>query len=349
MPDVYLGIAAYNEGIHIRRCLDSLAQQTNDLRPETIICLNGCTDDSEAKVLQAQSELGELRIRVVHSAKGLVHAQRTIIASIADRRKPVLFVDGDVELDRNCVQILHNELHQIPSLMVVGAWPVPKAPVGVSVWEKWLYRILHCRAIYPESEVSAHDVSEFKRYVDQYPQPAVTQEFEKRSKIFFHGRAFMLRDISVFELREDANLIDDTYLPNLLHTEYGPGVIRTRFDARVWYEPYLSLRQHFRSYRRFFLQKAYIDSHCPEWQVSRAMEKCALDWNFIARQGPVVASQFTAYSVLRACEELAFRILPRKDPAKHWQYAHKPTAKAPSSICGTHTSDSSASGHTAPP
>ncbi len=51
----------------------------------------------------------------------------------------------------------------------------------------------------------------------------------------------MLRNKGVFDMPGNENLADDSFLPNMIHTRYGPGSSRTRYDAIAYYEPYLSL------------------------------------------------------------------------------------------------------------
>lgn len=251
MPDLYYGIAACNEESHIGECLESLIMQDLDgAEVETIVCLNGCDDRTGAVVVESQRRYPNLNIKLAQSKKGKVFAHNEIIRQINEKSKPIAFIDGDVHLDKQCIDILYRELDTIDELQAVGGWPTPYRPRNLSIWELFLYETLHARALFPEAEISINDVSKYKPFADVYPQPRVSPEFEKKSKIYFHGRIFMLRNREVFEMPEDENLADDSFLPNMIHTKYGPGSSRTRFDAIAYYEPYISLREHFRVYRR---------------------------------------------------------------------------------------------------
>lgn len=321
MPDLYYCIAAYNEEKCIASCLASLARQDIRRNVNTIICLNGCTDNTEEIVLRAKKSFPRLKIRVIHSKRGKVFAQNAIIRAVGQRNVPVVFVDADVVLKKDAVRLLYEEIKRLPQLKVVGGWPVPSPPKTLTAWESVLYKILHLRALNPESEIAKHDVLPYKSYALKFPQPSVSKEFECRSKIYFHGRIFMLKNADVFDMPEDKNLADDSFLPNMIHTKYGPGVIRTRFDAIGYYAPYLSLKQHFKTYRRLHLQLHYLDKNYREFKQVRKMEKSCMNWGFILSKGLLFSALM--YTLLRKCEDTCYTLLPYKDPADLWQYHAK--------------------------
>lgn len=319
---LYYGIPAYNEEKNLPDCLRSLAEQDIELDLETIVCLNGCTDNTEKIAAEAKEKHPRLNIRTIHSEKGISYAQNAIVRSVKDRDVPLVFVDADVTLDERCVGILYEEMNRLNQLIVVGSWPIPHKQEKTSSWERFLYEILHVRAFYPESQVSQHDVSEFKSYVKENPQPAVDPDFETRSKIYFHGRTFMIRNADFFEMPEDRDVADDTYLPNMIHTRFGPGTIRTRFDAIVHYEPYLSLRDHYRAYRRVFWDLENIDKR-EEFKESRRMEETRLDWDYIFSMGPLVAFKFMTYAAIVFGEKSLYHLLPKKTLSEVWNYERK--------------------------
>jgi len=322
-PDVYYGIPVYNEEGNLLNCLESLERQRFDGSVETLICLNGCTDSSESEAQEAKERYPELNIRVIRSQKrGKAFAQNQIIRSVKDKTVPIAFIDADVVLEENCIAILHRELRDLRQLIAVGTWPEPRRAENLSFWERFLYRILHMRAFYPGAQVSRHDVSAFKGFVKEKPQPTISPEFEMRSKIFFHGRAFMLRNAGFFHLPEEANVADDTYLPNFIHTRYGPGTIRARYDAKIFYKPYLSLKQHFRAYWRVYSDLRKMDNE-GMFAESRKMEKTKLDWGFILSKGIVTALEFVVYKIITRIEGIIYRLLPEKEPSEIWIYDKK--------------------------
>jgi len=322
MPDLYYCIPAYNEEDNILGCLSSLNQQNHNLDLETIVCLNGCTDLTEKTVEMSKKRFPRLNMRVIHSKKGKSYAQNAIVNSIPKTDAPLLFVDADVELDPDCTKILFEDLNNIEKLIVVGAWPVPAKADNRTMWESFLYRVLHMRAFYPEAEISVNDVSAYKDYVRAHPQPTMRPEVESRLKIYFHGRTFILRNASFFNLPEDLNTADDTFLPNFIHTNYGPGTIRTRFDALAFYKPYTSLCDHYRAYRRIFWDLENIDRK-GEFKESRTMERTRFDWRFLLSQGPQVTLEFITYALIACGEKAVYHLLPKKSLSEVWQYDKK--------------------------
>jgi glycosyltransferase involved in cell wall biosynthesis len=319
---LYCGIPAYNEEENLSDCLRSLAEQDINLDLETIVCLNGCIDDTEKVAEEARKRHPKLNIRIIHSEKGISYAQNAIVRSIQNRDAPLVLVDSDVTLDRKCVSVLYQEMARLDQLIVVGGWPVPHQPNKMSLWERFLYETLHVRAFYPESEVSTNDVSRFKNYVEDHPQSRVDPSFERRSKIYFHGRIFMMRNADLFEMPEDKDVADDTYLPNMIHSKHGPGTIRTRFDALAFYKPYLSLRDHYRAYRRVFWDLDNIDKR-EEFRESRRMDETQLDWKFILSNDPTVALRFMVYAAVVFGEKSLYRLLPKKSLSEVWEYHAK--------------------------
>jgi glycosyltransferase involved in cell wall biosynthesis len=322
LPDLTYGIPAYNEEGNILQCLESIDQQDIDARVETLVCLNGCTDKTADDVAEGIRRYPGLNIRVMHSGKGKVLAQNQIAHSVNNREVPLAFVDADTILDGKCMEILYDDIGAIDNLIVAGAWPVPLKPDNMSFWERFLYRTLHARALNPEAEVTVHDTSAYKSFADSRPQPTIKPEVEKRLKIYFHGRAFMIRNPDFFELPEEENVADDTFLPNHLHTKYGPGIIRIRYDAKAYYKPYLSLCQHFNTYWRIWSDLADIDK-AGKFKESRRMEETRLDWDFIRSQGLGTTLDFMTYRAISAAEEAVYRARPRRSLADIWHYHKK--------------------------
>jgi len=322
-PDLYYCITAYNEEGNILNCLASLAAQDLKANIETIVCLNGCTDRTERILLKAAVLYPLLNIQVIHSNRGKSFAQNAIFRNVKNKDVPLVFIDADVTLDTKCINILYKELCALRQLIIAGAWPTPYSPRFITNWERFLFKVLHIRAFYPEAEVSINNVSNYKNYVKERPQPNMSIRRELRSKIYFHGRTFMIRNANYFCLPEDANVADDTYLPNMIHTKYGPGTIRTRYDAFVYYKPYLSIKEHYKTYRRVYINLYYLDIVFKDFKHSRIMEKTKLDWNFIFLQGFSIVNIFILYSLIKKMEFFFYRILPKKPILEIWRYNKK--------------------------
>jgi len=317
-PDLYYAVSAFNEEATILPCLRSLATQTTDSKVETLVCIDGSTDQTEERVLDAQRQFKKLNIRLVSSGNGKSVAQNSMVRSVDDRSAPIVFVDGDVVLDPVCVKLLERDVRSIPKLIVVGAWPIPYWREDFSVWQQFLFEVLHARALHPQAETAVHDVSDFKWYWQLNPQTRVSPEFERRSKTYFHARTFLLRGSEYFDLPDDANYADDTFIANRLHTRYGPGVIRTRYDAIAYYRPYLSIRQHFNAYRRIYADLRRIDQ-IGAFGKSRRLEATKLDWKYIRSCGLRAWIDFSMYVLIRQAERALFRLLPVSTLANLWK------------------------------
>ncbi|MBN1275312.1 glycosyltransferase family 2 protein [Candidatus Woesearchaeota archaeon] len=111
-PNLYFGIAAYNEENTIETCLESLNQQKIKGNLETIICLNGCTDKTEEKISESRKKYARLNISIIHSKKGISFAQKAITNHV-EKDVPLLFVDADVTLEENCSEKLYDEIKKI--------------------------------------------------------------------------------------------------------------------------------------------------------------------------------------------------------------------------------------------
>jgi len=322
-PDIYYGIAAYNEENNIESCLESLSRQNFKGAIQTIICLNGCTDKTEEKVLKATKTYPSLNIQITHSNKGIAFAQNKIIQEIKYKNTPLIFIDADVTLHSNCIDSLYDEIKKNKGLKIVGAWPKPKQQRKLNIWKKLLFLTLHIRAQYPEAEISKYNVIKYKDFVDKNPQKTISKEFEKKSKIYFHGRTFLIKNPLEYEIPKKENICDDTYMSNFIHNTYGPGTIRTRYDAIVYYKPYLSLREHFKIYRRIFLDLRNLDSNIQEFSHIRKLEQTKLDWNYILKQKSSTILFFITYVLISTTEKITYKMLPKKTLDQMWQYSKK--------------------------
>lgn len=316
-----IGIPIYNEESSITNCLEHLQNATKSFKIHYYLCLNGCTDNSNVRIKQWMNKTKQLNYTLLYSTKGKTIAQNTIISAIRENghsMDPVLFLDADVWVDELCVERLYTELFRIKRLLVVGALTVP-----VNGKRRIRGSILNIRNKHPESEISLYDVKEYKWYAYTYPQAETDPDWEIRSKIYFHGRCFMLKRAELFKMPDDNRVFDDTYIPNALHYEYGPGIIRTIYSAKVYYKAYESLVLHWRTYWRVYNDKAYIDKNYTHFQLFRKMEKTVLDKAYIRTLSTSERLLFLLYQLVIKTEELSYRLLPLIDAREIWSYKRK--------------------------
>lgn len=308
---VNVAIPARNEEHTLPRSLAALAEhiQKEGIEAHTFICLNACTDNTRGAAQEAQEKYPHLRIKILESAPGMVVAQSEIISEIHDSH-PILVIDADTIILEKALSIILDELETHPKLKVVGGHPTPEEDPHAGFFQKHLTRILNARAFYPMSSVYKNPLPEgYHPYVSE-GQPTVSAEFEKRSKTFFHGRFFCLRDKSVWTITDPANTIsEDLFLHHDLVDRLGPGVIRVRYDAQCLYKPIHSLRHHWKVYYRTFID---FKNHFRRYPRFRRFRKISspnmkLDWSHIVRNLPLKwIIYFATYFLWSKLERMTF-------------------------------------------
>ncbi|MBN1275311.1 hypothetical protein JXA12_03385 [Candidatus Woesearchaeota archaeon] len=133
----------------------------------------------------------------------------------------------------------------------------------------------------------------------------------------------MIRNKDLYEIPAQKDVCDDTFMPNFIHTKYGPGTIRTRYDAMAFYQPYISLREHFKIYRRIFLDLRHLDETKKEFKTTREMERTKIDWDYVFKQKPKVIADFLLYKSITGIEDISYRLLPKKGISDMWVYKKK--------------------------
>ena len=211
-----------------------------------IICYNGCTDKTQkiAQEIKENYENNHISIDILSSRRGMVIAQNACIKHIRERidsaDKPIIFIDADSFVDEKMIYLLLDHLNKHFNLKAVGVRPVPISYQGKSPLKKFWDKILNCRAYFPKAEIAVIYAPEFHPYAESDTQ-SLGSEFEKKSKIYFHGRCFALRDQSIWDV-PDNQIGEDTYLDRSIHYRFGPGSIRNLYDAKIYYQPITSLR-----------------------------------------------------------------------------------------------------------
>lgn len=116
-----IGIPARNEANNIAGLLQSLLEQSI-LASRIIVCINGTTDDT----FEIASSIAQKNpiIEVINSAPGKANAWHAIMDRVTTDK--VMFCDGDVRMDKNAAEVLHECLDNDPSLIIAGgtAWSI---------------------------------------------------------------------------------------------------------------------------------------------------------------------------------------------------------------------------------
>ena len=320
--DISVGVAVYNEENSILKCLSDLEKQLRNSNFTIYICLNGCSDRSLDKIMEYKRSNPLISIIVLESEKGKILAQNKIVQKIKkDNREhiPLLFVDADIVFEKDCIINLYRELFRIDQLKLVGAVTKPYINEKKRVW----FYILNVRNFYPKSEVPCCDVSDYKCYAKKFPQPQIVVKTEQKSRIFVHGRCFMLKSADLYDVPADSNLADDTYLTGSIHYKFGCGTVRTIHSSVVHYKAYNDLYIHFKTYWRIYNDKKYIDANFPHLTYHRSKEPTTLDKKYIKSLSLLVRLQFFMHKTVIATENFIYKILPQKPISEIWKYESK--------------------------
>jgi len=241
---LFFAIPVYNEENNLMNCIKSLSKDTSSLNYslKTFVCLNGCTDNSEKIALGLQRKYPQLNMTILKSKKGKLNAQEKIVKNINSKEDYIIFLDSDIEIKKGCIRKLISELNKHKQIMIVGAFPIAKSYRGKNLGKKIISQVLNIRSKHPAWEKSKYDVSDYHPYASSDPQYKNTSKtHETQSKIFFHGRMFALKSKMIWEKPPKKSEIvgDDTFLSDNTLYKYGKSSIRNRYDAVVYYKPYL--------------------------------------------------------------------------------------------------------------
>lgn len=313
----YIIIPAYNEEKTIGKCFDSILGVVSKAKPkfcleQTFVCINGCTDETERVVKKYQQSYPNLKIKILHSPKGMVRALCKIIDSIPSSLLPIIKLDADTVVDPKSFQILLKELEKHTELQIVGGQPVAFSYQGKNLYKKFLANVLDVRSRHPMSQVAAHDVTKFHRVAENDPQSTIPPSYEKQSRIYFHGRFYVLRNKHIWRVPPD-RIGDDTYLALDIYKHFGPDSIRIRYDALCYYYPSTSIISHWKAYKRIFCD-TYTLFRLPEFRDMKdfiSLEQVKLDWGYINKLPIKLRFYFFCYSAIKGIENILFKISPK--------------------------------------
>lgn len=295
-----------------------------------IICHNGCTDRTSeiAQNIKDKHSSDTIRIDVLSSPKGMVIAQNASIKYIREQKNnlndPIIFIDADSFINEQAIHILLEQFIKHPKLKAVGARPVPIPYQGPALIKKIWDKVLNCRAYFPRAEITVNFAPEFHPYADSDPQ-TIYSEFEKRSKIYFHGRCFALKNQYVWEVPE-RQIGDDTYLDRSIHYRFGPGSIRTLFDAEVYFYPMTSPRVFIKTFYRIYYDLRILKRTYPQYNQVREYSKTMLDWEYINSLPLKWHIAFRMYNIVRQFCHFLFKyniIYTKKSGLDVWFYDSK--------------------------
>lgn len=284
--NVFICIPAKNEANTLPANIESIVRAIAFARDEfdcnygIYISVNDSTDNTLKVAKHLAKNIKTVPIVVIESAKGVTQAETACINEVKkiDEESVVIFSDADCILSKNLIVLFLKQFYKHPELKVVGAHPVPLSVNKFNLIKRFKSKILNFRAYYPKSQIARIYAPQYHPYADIDPQP-VGSEYEKKSKTYFHGRCFAIRDTSVWNMPKWA-VQEDTYLDVYVNKKYGPGSIRVLYNANVFFNPITSLRKYIATYARIYKDKEILrkdNTFKKQFEYSGT----TLDWEYI--------------------------------------------------------------------
>ncbi len=322
MVKLYICIAAYNEKGTIKNTLDYLENSLNIInfkeKPLIIICLNGCTDDTE-QILDNIKNNYTYPLKIIKAKKGKLRAHKEIIKRIKGEGH-VLFLDADVLLPATTLFDLLDCLRRNKKLKVVSAYPYVNKPNHLKGYKKIQYSILNIKRIYPKVEISKEDVSKFHG-------PDVQDKFLKRSRIYFHGRCFVIRNKNIYKFPKKGSAIrgDDTFLSFAVLKSQPNNSIKVLFNSPVYSYPIFSVIEYLKVWYRI---RKDIDNICfeyPEFKELRKKTKMIMNWRYVLFDLPLNYKLCgIGFYFLKKFEALSYSLFKKRiDVDTIWSYNKK--------------------------
>ena len=278
-----------------------LGKYKKELHFRGIICHNGCTDKTPEIADKISSDSEEyFRVDVLKSERGMVKAQQKCIDYIKKANKlesPVLFLDADCLIDEKALFMMIEELKKHKKLKIVGGQPTPLRYKGLNPYKRLLDNILNFRAYHPSSEIAVNPNKSYHAYARIDPQ-YLGANFEEKSKIYFHGRFFMMRNVKCWDVKKDFGA-EDIYLGRSINFKYGPGSIRMLYHANVFFSPILSLFDYYKIYLREFKFLDQLRKSHPEFEEIRNYSKTKMDLKYRKRLSLIDKIYFDLHNFLR--------------------------------------------------
>lgn len=313
---------AYNEAQSIGHALDAVriaANQTSHRLARVLICLNGCTDDTE-RVINRFSKT--LPITILKSQQGY----RTALNKLFHHAKRHYFsakivkLDADTVVQPDALSLLLNQLDMHPSLQIVGGHPLPRFSPTLRPVQRVFARTFSLRSLYPKAQIAVDDVQQYHPYAVIDPQPGLGDD-EMRLKPYFHGRIWVARSSAILSKISDTIIGDDVYLAACIYRSFGPGSIRVLYAANVLCAPNHSPKRHWMVYKRIHEDKLRVES-IPQYTKIQQAQHTTLDWRYIFKEvKPTDRLLFVLYWAISCAEELTFRHTTYRD--SFWHYKNK--------------------------
>lgn len=267
IPPLTIGIPVKNEENTISSTLLSLKQAIKHLDKrvqfETIVCLNGTTDNTPAVIRSKQNRdlCKDLHLSIVRSRAGKLMAEKKI-ANIRKFNGFILYCDADVIIDRLAVKKLYESMYENNTLRVVCAKVLPIFKGHLNNFQKIMKAYYEMRYLLPQRGC-------------------------------FHGRMFIVRDaqdiLEKYELAprlkslphdivkklylDKGPICDDIILSAAIVHKYGQNAIKRVQSAKVYFYPPDNRYDFFLGVRRYTIEMQRINTLFPEYASINSSER----------------------------------------------------------------------------
>lgn len=315
-------IPAYNEESTILECLNHILDASHTTEGYTlekiIVCINGCTDNTE---LVTRSWSGA-PIEIIKSKPGYINAMNRLFR-YAKKYYPnsmMVKTDADGVVDKDAFLFLFEQFEKHPDIIVVGGHPSPISSSSQHAYRRFMSKLLSVRSRTPEAEITITNTAKLHPYATADPILELKGR-EEKLKVYFHGRLWCARTPQSIPLLPQGIIGDDVYLPGWLLKEHGPNSMRLDYRARVWFHPNDSLLRHWKVYRRIHEDRHIVYSIDGFEEYADACP-LKLDWKYIINTCPLnEAIYFIIYAAVVAVEKFSYKFAPYD--TTYWQYSKK--------------------------
>ena len=322
MNRIFICIAAYNEERTILKTLKFLENSLKQIRlkqkPVILVGLNGCSDNTKDIVARVKQTY-KFPLKIVNSSKGKLRAHKEMIKHV-EGQGSVLFLDADVLVPSSTIESIISCLDQNPKLKIVSAYPYVLKPSSLKGIKKFTYYILNLKRILPKIEIAKEDVTD-------YHGAEIKDNFLKKSRIYFHGRCFAIRNKGIYAFPAENSLIrgDDTFLSFAILKKQPRQSVKVLYDAPVYSYPEFSFANYLRAWHRIRKDLDNIYEEYPEFLEIGKKTEMIINWDYVIKE---LSFSYKIYAlgffILKKFEAASYALFKKKiDIDKLWSYSDK--------------------------
>ena len=285
-------------------------------KTEILVCLNGCTDKTEKIVKNLQKNYFN-NLKIIYAKKGKLNAHKKIVDNI-NHKNEIFFCDADVLVPGKSILAILNEFKKNKKVKIVSAYPYTLKSNKTKFHQKIIYNVLNLKRIHPKIEVAKRDVSKF--------HGKVKDKFLKRSRIYFHGRFFCIKNREIYGFPKRGSRIrgDDTFLTRVVLSKFGPGSIKVLFNSLVYCAPLHSIQAYLRSWYRIRKDIDMIKKEYPEFNEINNHVEMTLNWEYYKTLDQKNKFYVLLFFLLRLYEKYSYLLLKKSiDLDTIWFYDNK--------------------------